>query len=209
MTEKLKDHLIRCENAMQSAKLILGKHAFPTDNRSLTVIGYISWLVEHQESTLLLVMHGMEGSALTLFRPVVEGTYRALWINLPASDIELKKFNENDKIDLDFGEIATSLDKAYETEDFFEDFKARAWKHLNSYTHGGMHQIGRRFVKHEVANNYSDEQITEMATSVTTLVLLTISSFLKSHGHAVSGEEVQDLMKTYGPLTNGDKPAQQ
>ena len=207
MTEKLKKHLILCEKAMQSAKPILGKHGFPTDNRTLTVIGFISVLIEHQESILLLVMHNYAGSASALFRPIVEGAYRALWINLPATDAEVKKFNEKDKIDLEFGDIATALDNAYSMGDFFQDFKTRAWKHLNSYTHGGMHQIGRRFVKDNVANNYSDEEIYEMTTSVTTIVLLAISFFLKRHGHADSGDQVQALLETYGSLVDGKQQA--
>jgi len=209
MTEKLKEHLIRCEKAMQSAKPILGKFSFPTDSRTLTVIGFISWLIEHQESILLLITHGNAGSASALLRPVVEGAYRALWINLPATDAEVQKFNEKDKIDLEFGEIATALDSAYAMGDFFQDFKTRAWKHLNSYTHGGMHQVGRRFVNHEVANNYTEEEIYEMTTSATTIVLLTISFFLKRHGHAESGDQIQALLETYGPLADGKTPANQ
>ena len=198
MTEKLKEHLIGCEKAMQSAKPILGIHSFSSDPRTLTVIGFISMLFEYQESILLLVKRDMPGSASALFRPVVESTFRALWINLPATDAEVKKFNEKDKIDLEFGDIAMALDTAYGMGDFFHDFKARAWKHLNSYTHGGMHQIGRRFVKDEIANNYSEEEIYEMTTSVTTIVLLTISLFLKRHGHTDSGDQIQVLMETYG-----------
>jgi hypothetical protein len=131
-------------------------------------------------------------------RPVVEGVYRTLWINLPATNEEVEKFNEKDKIDLEFGEIAAVPDRAYDMGDFFQDFKARTWKHLNSYTHGGMQQIGRRFVKHEVANNYSEEEMYEITTTVTTIVLLAISFFLKRHGHVESGDEIQALLKTYG-----------
>lgn len=200
---KLRDHLIRCEKAMQSAKPILGKFGFPDDYRTVTVIGFISVLIEHQESVLLLVMQEKPGSASTLVRPIVEGAYRALWINLPATDQEVKKFNEKDKIDLEFGEIAAALDKAYNMGDFFYDFKTRTWKHLNSYTHGGMQQIGRRFVQHEVANNYSEEEIYEMTTTVTTIVLLTISFFLKRHGHSEAGDEIQALLNTYGPAADG------
>ena len=94
-------------------------------------------------------------------------------------------------------------------DDFFQDFKTRAWKHLNSYTHGGMQQIGRRFVKQEVVNNYSEEEIYEMTTSVTTIVLLVVSFFLKRHGHADSGNEFQELLKTYGPLIDGPNPAKE
>jgi len=206
MTEKLKDHLIQFEKALQSAKPILGRHGFPTDSRTLTVIGFISMLIEHQESILLLVMHTHTGSASALFRPIVEGTYRALWINLPATDAEVTKFIEKDRIDIKFGEIATTLDTAYGMGDFFEDFKVRAWKHLNSYTHGGMHQIGRRFTKGEIANNYSEEEIYEMTTSATTIVLLTISLFLKKQGQVDSGDQIQALLETYGPLADDDKP---
>jgi len=205
MTNKLKEHLIRCEKAMQSAKPILAKHGFADDHRTVTVIGFISVLVEHQESVLLLVMHEKVGSASALVRPVVEGAYRALWINLPAADEEVKKFNKKDTIDLEFGEIAVALDTAYGMGDFFQDFKARTWKHLNSYTHGGMHQIGRLFVKHEVANNYTEEEIYEMTTTVTTIVLLAISFFLKKHGHVDSGNEIQALLETYGPVPDGRK----
>jgi len=109
MTNKLKQHVIRCEKAMQSAKPLLGGHGFPDDHRTVTTIGFISMLVEHQESVLLLVMQEKVGSAAALVRPVVEGAYRALWINLPATDEEVKKFNERDKIDLEFGEIAAAL----------------------------------------------------------------------------------------------------
>ncbi|MEO7030536.1 MAG: hypothetical protein ABI147_14165 [Acidobacteriaceae bacterium] len=83
-------------------------------------------LIEHQEAILLLVMHGMAGSASALVRPIVEGAFRAIWINLPATDEEVKRFNEKDKIDLEFGEIATELDKAYNgVEGFFQYLKTR------------------------------------------------------------------------------------
>lgn len=206
MTNKLKEHLIRCEKAIQSAKPILAKHSFPDDQRTATVIGFISVLVEHQESVLLLVMHDKVGSASALIRPIVEGAYRAMWVNLPAADEELKKFNEKDKIDLEFGEIATALDNAYDMGDFFRDFKMRAWKHLNSYTHGGMHQIGRRFIKHEVVNNYSEVEIYEMTTTATTIVLIAISFFLKRHGHQGSGNEIQASITTYGRIEDGASP---
>lgn len=209
MTNQLKEHLVRCEKAMQAAKPILAKHGFPDDPRTVTVIGFISVLVEHQESLLLLVMHDKAGSASALVRPVVEGAYRALWFNLPASDEQVKQFNEKDKIALEFGEIATALDKAYGMGDFFQNFKTQAWKHLNSYTHGGMHQIGRRFVQHEVANNYSEEEIYEITTTVTSIVLLAISFFLKKHGHQDSGNEIQALLEGYGPVADGQKAAKE
>jgi len=84
-----------------------------------------------------------------------------------------------------------------------QGLKDRTWKHLNSYTHGGMLQIGRRFTKNEVANNYTDDEIYEMTTTATTIILLTVSSFLKRNGHTDSGETIQGFLETYGPLADG------
>lgn len=200
MTDELREHLIRCEKAIQSLKPILGQHGFPADNRNLTVIGFISWLIEHHEAILLLTMHDMPGSASALLRPVVEGSYRALWINLPATDDQVKTFNDKDRIDLTVAGIASAIDAAYDMTGFFQELKERTWKHLNSYTHGGMLQIGRRFRNDEVANNYTDGETSELVTTATTVILLTVSLFLKRNGHTDSGETIQGFLETYGPL---------
>lgn len=205
LTEKLKAHLVKCEHAVQYSKPILGKPHFPTDNRNLTVIGFISMLIEHQESLLVLVMHEKTGSAFALGRPIIEGAYRGMWLNLPATDDEVKKFIEKDKIELEFGEIAKALDTAYNTGDFFENLKTRGWKALNSYTHGGMLQIGRRYTKHELVNNYAEGEIYELCSAVTTVVLVMISVFLKKHGHADLGTEIDALVEIYGPLADAKK----
>ena len=134
MTDKLKAHLIRCEKAIQSAKPIIAKHSFPDDYRTVTVIGFISVLIEHQESVLLLVMHHKAGSASALVRPIVEGAFRGLWINLPATDEEVKKFNEKDKIDLEFGALAAALDTAYKACETFSRTSRRRLGSISTAT---------------------------------------------------------------------------
>lgn len=160
MTNTLREHMVKCEKAVQSAKPILGKHPFPDDYRTVTVIGFISIVIEHHEAVLLLIMREMVGSAFALGRPVVEGMYRGLWLNICATDAEVQRFIDRDEIRLTFGEIAAAIDPAHNTGDFFQDFKRRSWDALNSYTHSGMMQLGRRFTNHEVANSYTDGQIT-------------------------------------------------
>jgi hypothetical protein len=46
-----------------------------------------------------------------------------------------------------------------------------------------------------------------MTTTATTIVLLAISFFLKRHGHADSGDQIEALLETYGSLVDGEKPA--
>ena len=103
------------------------------------------------------------------------------------------------------GEIAAALDLAHDTGDFFQDFKKGAWNALNSYTHGGMLQLGRRFTKHDVANNYSERGIYGMTTTLTTCVLILISRFLARQGHASDAKEVDELLRTFGPWSEVEK----
>lgn len=178
MTPKLREHVVKCENAMQSVNPILGKLHFPDDYRTTLIVGFISILIEHQEAFLLLTIREMFGSAFALGRPIVEGMYRALWLNVCATEDELNRFMEKDEIRQTLAELAEAIDPAHNSGDLFQSLKKNAWKALNSYTHTGMLQIGRRFTKHEVINSYSEGEIYEMATTLTTCVLIVISRFL-------------------------------
>jgi len=203
MTDKLREHMVQCEKAMQSAKPILGKLFFPDDYRTSVVIGFISILVEHQEAFLLLVMREMYGSAFALGRPIVEGMYRALWLNVCATDEELNRFIQKDEIRLTLAELAEAIDPAHNSGDLFQGLKKNAWKALNSYTHTGMLQIGRRFTKHEVENDYSEGEIYEMTTTLTTCVLIVISRFLAKQGHPDDAKAIDVLVETYGSVADG------
>src|SRR5712692_2495809 len=86
ITDKLREHLVKCEHAIQSAKPIIAKHEYPDDYRTMIVIGFISTLVEHHEAVLLLILRDIVGSAFALGRPIVEGTFRGLWLNVCATD---------------------------------------------------------------------------------------------------------------------------
>ena len=71
-----------------------------------------------------------------------------------------------------------------------------------------MLQIGRRFTNDEVANNYTDDEIYEITTTATTVILLTVSFFLKRNGHTDSGDAIQSFLETYGPLADAESQAQ-
>src|SRR5262249_33975132 len=91
-------------------------------------------------------------------------------------------------------------DAAYHAGDFFEDLKRRSWDALNSYAHTGVLQLGRRFREHNVEPTYSDGEIFEITTSVTTCILLLIGKFLAVQGHADECHAAEALTETYGPL---------
>jgi len=194
----LHEHLLRVEKAVQSVKPLLGNHEYPDDYRTVVVIGVVAQMIEHHEAILVLVTQNMIGSAFALARPLFEGMYRGLWLNVPATDGEVEKFISKDKIDLTIAKIAERIDPAYQTGDFFSDLKKRGWKPLNGYAHTGMLQLGRRFTEHEVKPSYTDGQITEMTTVLTTCVLVLVSAFLAKQNHSEDAAAVDALVSTYG-----------
>jgi hypothetical protein len=68
-----------------------------------------------------------------------------------------------------------------------------------------MLQIGRRFTKHEVTNSYSEGEVYEMSTVVTTCALLVISRFLAKQGHPDDAKAIDALIESYGPALDGQK----
>jgi hypothetical protein len=127
------------------------------------------------------------------------------WLNAVATDEELKRFIDKDDIELTFQEIAEALDPAHNSGDLFQTLKKNAWKALNSYTHTGMLQLGRRFSKHEVENSYTEGEIYEMTTTLTTCVLILISRFLAKQGHPDDAKAIDSLVETYGLVADSQK----
>ncbi len=164
------------------------------------VIGFITQLVEHHEAMLLLIRADKFGSAFALARSPVEGMYRGMWINFAATDAQVARFGEDDNIGLTMTQLAQAIDAAYHARGFFEDLKRRSWDALNSYAHTGVLQLGRRFREHTVEPAYSDGEIFEITTSVTTCVLVLIGKFLSVQGHADECRAAEALTETYGPL---------
>jgi hypothetical protein len=200
MTRETLEHLEHSEAAIQRAKQLLAVHGYPDDLRTVMVIGFITQLIEHHESMLLLIRADKVGSAFALARSPIEGMYRGMWINFSATDAQVARFERNDDIGLNMTQLAQAIDAAYHAGDFFEDLKRRSWDALNSYAHTGVLQLGRRFREGNVEPGYTDGGIFEITTSVTTCILLLIGRFLAAQGHADESRAAEALIETYGPL---------
>jgi hypothetical protein len=200
MTPETREHLGHCEAAIREAKRLLGIHGYPDDLRTVMVIGFVDQIIEHHEAMLLLIRTDKVGAAFALARAPVEGTYRGMWINFVATDPQVARFERNDDIGLNMTQLAQAIDTAYRAGDFFENLKRRSWDALNSYAHTGMLQLGRRFREHNVEPAYSDGEIFEITTSVTTCILLLVGKFLAVQGHANECRAAEALIETYGPL---------
>jgi hypothetical protein len=192
MGESLEDELKLAEDVVNGIKKVLSIHKFSDEEWSTTVIGFIAQGIEHHAAILLLLRSRLIGSGFALVRSVVEILVRGVWMTTCATDAQVKKFREQDKLDLSFGEMSDAIDKACGI-DFFHDFKTKSWATLNSYTHTGILQLGRRFTGDNLEPSYKEgEQIEVLRTSTIAIVLL-VRPFLMRHGQKEAAVEVDKL----------------
>lgn len=102
------------------------------------------------------------GSAFALVRPLFETFVKAVWLKDCATDKEIEAF-EKDKLSKKFGEILVQVE-GLETfrHGALSDLKKQAWSAMSGYTHGGIHQIGRRVKGNAIDSNYADGEIIEV-----------------------------------------------
>jgi hypothetical protein len=194
------NHLNKVEAVLSNAKAIVTRHGYPDDLRTVIVVGFIDQMFEHHEAMLILVRSDKVGSAFALARSIFESMYRGLWINLCATDAQIQSFERDDELPLNMTQMARAIDLQYHAGNFFEDLKNRGWKALCSYTHTGLLQLGRRFNDHNVQPAYTDGQIFQATTTVTTCILLLVAKFLVVQNNAQESQEAEALIRTYGPL---------
>jgi len=198
MTPEMTEHLIKVEAAIQGVKPLLARHPYPADLRTLLVIGFIAQMIEHHEGMLLLIRNDTVGSACVLARSIFESMYRGLWINFGASDEQIRAFERDDHLPIKMPGMARAIDETYHADGLYEALLNRCWRALCSYTHTGLLQLGRRFTGQNVEPSYTDAEIEEATTTVTTCILLLVGRFFAAQNYAAERAETEALIATYG-----------
>ena len=193
MSPQLDGELKQAEETVLRVKAVLNRDKTSDDERSTSVVGMIDQVLEHHTAILLLLRSGMTGSAFALTRPVTETVVRGVWLTACATDAEVMKFVEKDRIEPSYGEMSEAIDTMCGI-DYFAGFKTQTWKVLNSYTHTGMLQIGRRFTGDQLQPSYTDAERVEVLRVITASVLLLVRPFLARQGHLDSAKEIDMLM---------------
>jgi len=193
MSPQVDGELKQAEETVLRVKAVLNRDKTSDDERSTSVVGMIDQVLEHHAAILLLLRSGMTGSAFALTRPVTEADVRGVWLTACATDAEVMKFVEKDRIEPSYGEMSEAIDTTCGI-DYFAGFKTQTWKVLNSYTHTGMLQIGRRFTGDQLQPSYTDAEKVEVLRVITASVLLLVRPFLARQGHLDSAKEIDMLM---------------
>lgn len=197
MSSELDAKLRSVEETVLQVKCVLSRDKTSDDERSTSVVGIIDQTIEHHAAILLLLRFGMTGSAFALTRVVTEAVVRGVWLTACATDAEVMKFVGKDEIQPTYGEMSGAIDTTCGI-DYFADFKKQSWKALNSYTHTGMLQIGRRFTGDKLLSSYTDAEKIEVLRVITASILLLVRPFLVRQGHHDSAMEIDKLMVRRG-----------
>ncbi len=118
---------------------------YTSSERSNLFMALFDISLEHAKSIVILIENGKFGSAYTLARPLIETFIRGAWVQKCATQVEVERFSQRDKIKKDFGTLIEEVESKTGWPDFFSWIKDNLYKNMNSYTHGGNQLTARRF----------------------------------------------------------------
>ena len=161
-----------------------------SDDRSKIAGACLDVILEHQKAIALLSDRKLHGSAAALVRSVFESYVRGVWFYYSATEQELEKFKEKDKLNKRFHELIEDLEKhEVFSEGVLSDVKELSWETMNSFNHSGFYQVVRRHKGDEISPNYSDDEVIdalESANSFSILAAIAIAGIARNEVLAVS-----------------------
>lgn len=142
------------------------------DRRVLLAVSCYDVVIEHHIGISALLRSRINGSAFALVRPLFETFVRGVWLRHCATDEQIDMY-VSDKLDRKFWQLLEQVEKV----DGFQDgvlsgLKKNAWRAMNSYTHGGIQQAGRRTSGAYIEPDYSSEEIVEVIKLTGSFALL-------------------------------------
>lgn len=154
----------------------------PKTRRFLLAIAAFDVVLDYFTGITALVEKRAYGSAFALVRSIFETFVRAVWLKDCANDEELAAF-EQDEYARNFYLILSKVEKleAFKSGTL-SDLKKQAWAAMNSYTHGGIHQIARRVKGNAIDPNYLDEEVIEVLRMGQMFALLAFIQIVKVSG---------------------------
>ena len=144
----------------------------PRERRVLLAVFCYDVVIEHHVGVATLLSSRINGSAFALVRPIFETFVRGVWLRRCATDEQISQF-VSDKLDLHFGQLLEEIEKLDAFRDgMLSGLKKNAWRAMNSYTHGGMQQAGRRTKGAYIEPDFPPEEIVEVIKLAGTFALL-------------------------------------
>jgi hypothetical protein len=139
---------------------------------------------EHAKGICTLLEHHLYASAFALERTLFETFVRGAWLLHCATENEVNTFLHKDKIELDskenfpFGDMITAIESTKKWPKTLSEIKSHAWNALNSYTHGGQHQVLTRYNGSTIGACHDPEQVDEVIRFSAMLTFLAFTAIL-------------------------------
>ena len=86
MKPELVEHLDKARDTVSEVERIVSSHRYPSDTRTVMVMGLLSTIIQHHRGMLLLIKSANVGSSYALTRDIVKGMRYGLWINRCATE---------------------------------------------------------------------------------------------------------------------------
>lgn len=149
-----------CEEANFIAQELHGL-SLKSDFRSKAAAACFAIAQQHHSSILILLSNkpALEATAMALLRPLLEATFRGLWISHCATDEQVNNFVSGDKRQLDMASVIQALGELFNKEMARKVLHTNAWPILSSYTHTYEYQIQRWISTNAIEPNYSFDEI--------------------------------------------------
>jgi len=158
----------------------------PKTSRTICATALYACSLDHSRAVCELINIGICSSASALQRVNFEHYIRGAWIhhcatndqiNILIADDVIKKISI-DKNEIKFYKLIADIENKINTESFLSSLKKNLWKSLNSYTHGGMHQISRYIKGNEIYQNFSEAEKYEIIEFALIIACFSFSGIL-------------------------------
>ena len=172
---------------------------FPGGRRARFSASCFDIVHEHHRSIGLLVANCLYGSAFALVRPTYETFVRGLWIWQCATEKQIQKIVEKDRMG-GLYTLVSDIEKLKNTKylgQVLNEIKKRHGKPFNSFTHTGFHQIVRRNTQEHIESNYDKHEIGRIIEFADALALLAVLMLAGLAGSNDLAEEVREKTRQY------------
>lgn len=151
--------------------------------------------LEHAAGILRLIAASNYSSAFALVRCEFECFVRGAWLHHRATDSEIEAFIGKDEIKPRMWELIEALENAPPFKDkLLSSVRDQAWKPMNGYTHGGIHQVSHRLQGDYIEPCFEDEALLEVIQFAGTLALIAFGEIAAMAARPDLVEEAQAMM---------------
>ena len=198
MKLELTKHLDKVRDTVTEVDRTVSSHKYPSDRRTVMVMGLLSTIIQHHRSMLHLIKsEGTAGSSLALARDILKGMRYGLWINSCATEEQILQIEEADEFPFGIPEVIKEIEAAYCTDRFFEGLKNRWGTQLYKYSRSDIFQLGRWEIGASSGLHLDDGELREATTIATLCIVLLAGKFLAGQGHSADCELIETLAADY------------